>query len=41
MFLPMPNADLLARRLAAAAAVAGSSVTAVFIDGAPPGAGVR
>jgi hypothetical protein len=41
MFLLMPTADLLARRLAAAASVAAFSVTAVFIDGAPPGAGVR
>jgi hypothetical protein len=41
MLLHMPHADLLARRHAAAAAVAGSSVTAVFIDGAPPGAGER
>jgi len=41
MPFPMPPADLPARRLAVAATVAGLSVTAVFIDGAPPGAGVR
>jgi hypothetical protein len=41
MFLFMPIAELLACRLAAAVAVGVLNVTGVFVDGAPPGAGVR
>ncbi|MDP1647877.1 MAG: hypothetical protein Q8M01_06725 [Rubrivivax sp.] len=41
MFLFMPIAELLTCRLAAAVAVGGLNVTGVFVEGAPPGAGVR
>ncbi len=41
MFPFMPIAELLACRPAAAGAVGVLNVTGVFVDGAPPGAGVR
>jgi hypothetical protein len=41
MFLFMPSVELLACRPAAGAAAAGGIVNRVFVEGAPPGAGVR
>ena len=41
MFLFMSIAEVLACRLAAAAAVDGANVIGVFVEGAPPGARVR
>lgn len=41
MFLFTPTAELLARRLAAAAVIDGVNVSGVFVEGAPPGVGVR
>ena len=41
MFLFMPIVTPVTCRLAAAAAVDGPDATAVFVAGAPPGAGVR
>jgi len=41
MFLFTPIVELLARRLAAAVVVDGLNVSGVFVEGAPPGAGVR
>jgi hypothetical protein len=41
MFLLSPTAPLLACRPAARAAVTGLDAMGVFVQGAPPGAGVR
>jgi hypothetical protein len=41
MFLFMAIVTPVTCRLAAAVAVDGSIVTAAFVEGAPPGAGVR
>ena len=41
MFPLSPIPRLLARRTAAGAAAAGFDATGVFVQGAPPGAGVR
>jgi len=41
MFLFTPIDEPLARRLAAEAVVDGLNVSGVFVEGAPPGAGVR
>jgi len=41
MFLLSPITRVLACRTAAQAAVAGFDATGVFVQGAPPGAGVR
>ena len=41
MFLLSPTARLLTGRPMALAAAAGRDATGVFVQGAPPGAGVR